>query len=237
MFRSDIRDQGFDGTNNMISSFKSKILIVDDHAVLRQGMRRLIEDEPDLTVCGEAGDGPAALALLSSAKPDAAVVDLGLEGMGGIDLIKNMKMRMPKLLILVVSMYEESVYAERVLRAGARGYVMKKESAEKVVSALRRILSGKVYLSEKMADRMLDRLTEGPDMEAESPVARLSDRELEIFRLIGQGHKTGEIADELSLSVKTIETYREQIKQKLRLEDASELVRYAIEWVRDQGNS
>ncbi len=221
----------------MISSFKSKILIVDDHAVLRQGMRRLIEDEPDLTVCGEAGDGPAALALLSSAKPDAAVVDLGLEGMGGIDLIKNMKMRMPKLLILVVSMYEESVYAERVLRAGARGYVMKKESAEKVVSALRRILSGKVYLSEKMADRMLDRLTEGPDMEAESPVARLSDRELEIFRLIGQGHKTGEIADELSLSVKTIETYREQIKQKLRLEDASELVRYAIEWVRDQGNS
>lgn len=219
------------------TSAKTKILIVDDHAVLRRGMRRLIAEEPDLAVCGEASDGPEALKLLSSEEPDAAIVDLGLEGMGGLDLIKNMKYRRPGLLVLVVSMFEESAYAERALRAGARGYVMKKESAEKIVTALRRVLSGKVYLSERMSDRMLGRLAEGKPLEPGSPVDKLSDRELEIFRRIGQGHKTSEIADELSLSVKTVETYREQIKQKLLLENASELIRYAIEWVRSQGTA
>ncbi len=219
------------------TSPKTKILIVDDHAVLRRGMRRLIEEEPDLAVCGEASDGPEALKLLSSQEPNAAIVDLGLEGMGGLDLIKNMRNLRPNLLVLVVSMFEESAYAERALRAGARGYVMKKESAEKIVTALRRVLSGKVYLSERMSDRMLVRLAEGGPVEPGSPVDKLSDRELEIFRRIGQGHKTGEIADELSLSVKTVETYREQIKQKLLLENASELIRYAIEWVRSQGTA
>ena len=211
---------------------KIRVLIVDDHAIVRQGLRRLIEEERDLVVSGEAEDGPGALELLSAAKPDVALVDIGLQGMSGIDLIKNLKARLPKLPILAISMYDESVYAERVLRAGAKGYIMKKESAEKVVAGIRRVLSGKLFLSDAIAEKILNKIAESPSEGGGSPVDALSDRELEVFQLIGKGYKTSRIAEELNLSVKTVESYREQIKNKLDLEHASDLAQYAVEWSR-----
>ncbi len=215
---------------------RTKTLLVDDHSIVRQGLRRLLESEPDFEVCGEAPDGPAALTLASIHKPDIAVVDIGLEGMNGLDLIKNLKERRPGILILVVSMYDEQIYAERALRAGAKGYLMKKESAEKIVGALRKIREGKLFLSEAVKEKILDRVGGSPLKGEKNPVDRLSDRELEVFQLIGRGFKTGEVAGKLNLGIKTVESYREQIKIKLALESASELVRYAIGWVHNSSS-
>jgi DNA-binding NarL/FixJ family response regulator len=209
---------------------KSEILIVDDHAVVRQGLRRLIETEPTFEVCAEATNGAEALALLKKIKPNIVIVDLGLEGMSGLELIKNIQLRTPKLPILVISMYDEAIYAERILKAGAKGYLMKKESAEKVIPAIRHVLSGKVYVSDKIAEKILSNLGKIQSDSSASPVAILSDRELEVFQLIGQGFKSSQIADKLNLSVKTVESYREQIKIKLKLENASALSQYAIQW-------
>ena len=180
---------------------KVKIIVVEDHAMVRQGLVRLIQEESDFNVCGEAADGQEALKLISETKPDMAIIDLGLQEMGGLELIKNIKIRQPKLLILVVSMHDESVFAERVLRAGAKGYIMKKESAEKVVGAIRRVLSGKTYLSEKMSEKILDNLSDSKTSESGSPIDVLSDRELEVFQLIGKGLKSPEIAEALHLVV------------------------------------
>lgn len=213
---------------------KKKIFLVDDHDVARMGLRRLIESETDLTVCGEAGDGVDALKALPKAAPDALVADLSMPEMGGLDLIKAVKQKWPKLPILIISMHDESVYAERVFAAGARGYLMKKESAAKVIPALREVLSGKRYMSDKIREKLLDRLAEGGKAGERSPVETLSDRELEIFERLGDGLKTGAIAEELHLSVKTVESYREQIKVKLQIDNAAELVRYAVEWSRGQ---
>jgi len=213
-------------------SRKLRVFLVDDHAVLRSGMKRLIEMEKDFEVCGEASDAVEAARLLPPAKPDIALIDLGLKGTSGLDLIKQLKQRLPKLPILVMSMFEESLYAERVLRAGARGYIMKQESGDQVIIALRRVAGGKTYLSGPMAERMLDKLST-PET-ALSPTDVLSDRELEVFQLLGKGLKPAAVAHELNLSVKTIETYREQIKAKLKLESAAELVQYAISWARDK---
>lgn len=210
---------------------KTKILIVDDHAIVRQGLHRLIETEPDFTVCAEAEDGPKALDLIAKTKPHIAIIDIGLQGMSGLDLIKNIKIRSPKLPILVVSMFDELVYAERVLRAGAKGYLMKKESAEKVIIAIRKILSGKLYLSEAISEKMLSKMADAGSTVPASVIDILSDRELEVFQLIGRGYKTSQIASELNLGVKTVESYRDQIKNKLKLEHSSELTQYAIQWV------
>lgn len=208
---------------------KRKVFLVDDHAIVRQGLRRLIETESDLTVCGEAGDGIEALKAVPAAKPDILVADIGLPEMNGLELIKAMKQKFSKVPVLVISMQDEAIYAERCFKAGARGYLMKKESAEKVIGALRQVLAGKRYMSPAMTEKLLDRLSEGEDVDS-SPVDSLSDRELEIFELIGQGLKAGEIADKLHLSVKTVESYREQIKIKLKLNSASDLAQYAIQW-------
>jgi DNA-binding NarL/FixJ family response regulator len=172
-----------------------------------------------------------ALDLIPKLKPDIAVIDLGLQGMNGLDLIKNLKQRCPNLPILVMSMYDESVYAERVLRAGAKGYIMKQESIEKVMGAMERILSGKIYLSDKMSESMLHVVFQGKAGAGRSPGEVLSDRELDVFKLLGKGFKNNQIAEELNLSIKTVESYREQIKQKLNLKGASDLIPFAIEWV------
>ncbi len=214
---------------------KKKIFLVDDHDVARMGLARLIESEKDLAVCGEAGDGTDALKALPKAAPDALIADLSMPEMGGLELIKAVKQKWPKLPILVISMHDESVYAERVFAAGARGYLMKKESAAKVIPALREVLSGKRHMSEAMREKMLDRLADGDKPGEGSPVETLSDRELEVFELVGQGLKTGEVAEKLHLSVKTVESYREQIKVKLKISTASELTQYAVQWSRDQG--
>jgi DNA-binding NarL/FixJ family response regulator len=211
---------------------KWKVYLVDDHGVLRQGMRRLIELEDDFQVCGEAETSAQALKELPATKPDVALVDIGLKGVSGLDLIKALKQSLPKLLILVMSMFEESLYAKRALHAGAHGYIMKHEPADKVIAALRHVVTGHTYLSAVMSERMLRHLS-GPTPTV-SPVDALSDRELEIFRLLGQGLKPSEIASELHLSVKTVESYRDQLKTKLKLTDASELAQYAIAWARSQ---
>lgn len=211
----------------------AKVLVVDDHPVVRQGLALLINHEPDLAVCGEAATAAEALKAIADARPDVAIVDLSLKGASGLDLIKDIKVRHPGLPVLVLSMSDENVYAERALRAGARGYMMKEEATEKVLTALRRVLGGAVYLSDAMASRLLSQFVAGDAAGGGSPVDRLSDRELEVFRLIGQGLGTGEIARRLHLSPKTIETHRAHIKVKLGLDSGTDLLRQAIRFVED----
>jgi len=211
---------------------KARVFVVDDHPIVRQGLTELVGNEPDLEVCGEAEDGHAALAAITKSRPDIAVVDISLKGYNGIELIKDIKIQSPQVQVLVLSMHDESLYAERVLRAGARGYVTKEEAPQTVLMAIRRILSGDIYLSEKMSSKMISKIVEGERGVGVSPVERLSDRELQIFELIGQGMTTRQIAEELHLSVKTIESHRENIKRKLKLTSAIELLQHAIQWAR-----
>lgn len=209
---------------------KTKVLIVDDHPIIRQGLSELINAEPDLIVCGNAEDAPEALGKIKESKPDMVIVDISLKETSGMELIKDIKAQHSNLPVLVLSMHDESLYAERMLRAGAKGYVMKAEATDKVIVAIRKILSGQIYVSDKMAAKMVRKLVGGsPDMGV-SAIERLSDRELEVFHLIGKGYGTRQIAERLHLSIKTIETYREHIKEKLNLADASELLQYAIQW-------
>lgn len=215
---------------------RASILIVDDHPVVRNGLRMLIDDEPDLFVCGEAGDSDEAIRVLDAKKPDLVIVDLSLKGSSGLELIKRIKSRNSESKMLVSSMFDESLYAERVLNAGALGYVSKQEAMEKVIEAIRCVLSGRVYLSAAMSDRMLHRLARDHQATERSAVETLSDRELEVFEMIGRGRATGEIAGQLHLSVKTVETHREKIKAKLGLKTAAELYQHAVRWVLEQGN-
>ncbi len=214
---------------------KIKVLVVDDHAIVRQGLRALLEAEPDMTLCGEAEDAAAALELVEKTKPDIVVTDIGLQGMSGLDLIKNLKLRHPAIPILAISMHDESVYAERAIRSGAKGYLMKKESAQKVIDAMRRILSGKLYLSQAVSESILGQVAGLDNLSEGDLVQRLSDRELQVFQMIGNGQKSGEIAEVLNLGVKTVESYKEQIKIKLNLPTASALAQYAIEWTHSRG--
>ena len=207
------------------------VLIVDDHPIVRQGLAQLIDQEDDLHVCGQAEDAHEAMRAIRELSPDMVVVDISLKDTSGIELIKDIKVRCPDLPVLTLSMHDEGVYAERAMRAGARGYIMKQEATERVVTAIRRVLSGEVYVSEGMAAKMVSKLVAGPAQTGGSPVDRLSDRELEVFRLIGTGYGTREMAEKLHLSIKTIETYRAHIKDKLDLIDANELLRTAITWV------
>lgn len=212
----------------------TRILIVDDHPLLRKGVSQLINNEKDLVVVGEAEDAHKALTAIENTKPDVALIDISLGGTSGIELLKNIKVRFPKLQVLVLSMHDESVYAHRALRAGASGYIMKQEGTEKVLTALRKILNGEVYLSERLGTRMLNTLVGGRASLTSSPIEELSDRELEVFSLIGQGHGTRPIAEKLHLSVKTIESHRAHIKEKLNLQNATELVHHAIQWVQSE---
>lgn len=209
---------------------KHRVLLVDDHPIVRQGLGLLIDREGDLEVCGEADGAHAGLHAINTLRPDIVVLDISLVGPDGLDVLKEIRMKSGSLPVLMLSMHDESIYAERALRAGANGYIMKQEATEKVLVAIRRILHGDVYLSERLTSAMLHRFA-GNDGDAKSsPILSLTDRELEIFRLIGEGHSTRRIADDLHLSVKTIETHQAHIKEKLALKNARELVQHAIEW-------
>jgi DNA-binding NarL/FixJ family response regulator len=210
-------------------SAKAKIFLVDDHPIVRQGLGLLINREADLVVCGEADGAPAALQGIASLQPDLMVIDISLDGPDGIELLKTIRVKDPILPVLNLSMHEESTYAERSLRAGANGYIMKQEATERVLVAIRRILDGKVYLSERLTNRMLEQFVHGAGTSKKDPLGTLSDRELEVYRLIGAGHGTRKIAEELHVSVKTVESYQAHIKEKLSLRNARELVQHAIE--------
>jgi DNA-binding NarL/FixJ family response regulator len=202
---------------------------VDDHPIVRQGLALFIEREPDLMVCGEAEDVTSALQAIRESTPDFVILDISLDGRDGLELLKTLRVRHPNLPVLVLSMHDESVYAERSLRAGANGYIMKQEAADKVITAIRQILGGDVYLSDRLTKRMLQQFVHG-SISPRDPLAKLSDRELEVFRLIGAGHGTRQIADELHVRAKTVESYQAHIKEKLALRNARELVQHAVEW-------
>ncbi len=206
------------------------ILIVDDHPIVRQGIQRLLEQEPDLRINAEAGSAAEALTALRSLKPDAAIIDISLPGTDGLELTKMMRAERPDLPILVLSMHDESLYAERVLRAGANGYLMKQEVAEKIIPAMRKVLSSEIYLSDRAGQRILRDVSGRAGRTDKPSIEKLSDRELEVLRRIGQGQGTRQIAEQLHLSVKTIETYRAHIKDKLNLKNATELIRFAVQW-------
>lgn len=210
---------------------KAAILLVDDHPVLRDGFAQLIDHQRDLRVCAQASNAAEAMSALEASRLDLAVVDISLPGMDGIELIKNIKARFPEVRILVLSMYEEKVYAERAFRAGAIGYVMKQAPTEHVLTAIHRALDGRLYFSAKMEDLLLEKLrTDSPRIET-SEVGLLTDRELEIFLLIGRGFTAREIAQSLHLSVKTVDAHRAHVRQKLGVESGAELMRRAVEWV------
>lgn len=209
---------------------KYRVLVVDDHPIVRQGLSLLINREPDLMVCGEAEDAKTAMRSLQAAKPDIMVVDISLNGPDGLDLLKDIRARYPELPVLILSMHDESIYAERALRAGAQGYIMKQEASEKVLVAVRRILSHEIYVSENIANRMLRRYIGSSNERRPSSIADLTDRELEVFRLIGEGNTTRQIAEQLHISIKTVESYQAHIKEKLSLRSARELVQHAIQW-------
>lgn len=208
---------------------RTRILVVDDHPIVRLGIRQMLAAEPDLDVCAEAESADAAKQLILDAHPDLAIIDLSLAEGTGLDLIRSLRESMPTMPVLVLSMHDEALFAERVLRAGARGYIMKREAITGLVRAIRQVLSGRIYVSEGMAQAVLERL--GHDGAApDNPLANLTDRELEVFDLIGRGQSTGAIAEQMGVSIKTIETYRSNIKTKLNLKDATDLIRFAATW-------
>ncbi|TVR53083.1 MAG: DNA-binding response regulator [Puniceicoccaceae bacterium] len=214
-----------------------RVFLVDDHPLVRQGLAQVVNSEEGLTVCGEAEDAREALKAVSTLKPDLVIVDISLRGNNGLDLIKNVKALEPDMPILVFSMHDECVYAQRALRAGARAYVMKQESAEKILLAIRRIMGGEIYVSNRVADQVLHQLVNGTTSSTDSsPVDRLTDRELEVIQFIGRGLSTREIAGRLNLSVKTIESHRAHVKEKLSLRSATELVQFAVQWVEQETN-
>jgi DNA-binding NarL/FixJ family response regulator len=210
---------------------KAKIVIVDDHPIVREGLADLINKEKDLVVCGQAEDASQAMKAIRALKPDMVTVDISLKGADGLELIKDIKIQYPDLAVLALSMHKESLYAERALRAGAKGYITKHEATKKVVMAIRKVLNGELYLSDKMTEKLVHKLVGGEPEAGASPVERLTDRELEVFSLFGQGYGTRQISEQLHLSVKTVETYRSRIKEKLNLTSASELLRHAFQWV------
>ncbi|HWA87136.1 MAG TPA: response regulator transcription factor [Opitutus sp.] len=213
---------------------KTRIYIVDDHPLMRMGLRVMISAEADMEVCGEAADSATATAEVMKLRPDLVVVDISLKGNSGIELIKNIKAFDPGIDVVVVSMYDESIYALRVLKAGARAYVMKQDVTTRVLDAIRRARNGQIYVSERVASQMLNRFVDGTDDgTGDSPVSSLSDRELEIVNLIGDGLPTREIASRLFLSIKTVETHRVHIKRKLNLANATQLVQFCVRWVEE----
>ena len=208
----------------------TRILIVDDHPIVRAGYSLLITRQPDLAICGEAETAGEALRLAREEEPDLAIIDLTLKGGSGLELCKQLAHAAPELRMLVISAHDEQLYADRALRCGARGFINKEEATTKLIEAIRTVLAGKVWLSSQMTDRLLARVGSGGSPSA-SPIESLSDRELEVFELIGQGHTTHEIAARLHLSPKTVESYRENLKRKLNLRNSTELTQHAVQWV------
>lgn len=213
----------------------AQILIVDDHPMVRDGLALRISQQPDMKVCGEASDVAEALRLVPQCRPDLAIIDISLKEGHGLDLIKQIRLLDERVKMLVSSMHDEALFAERVLRAGAMGFLNKQEAPEKVIAAIRAVLDGKMVFSSQMTERMLHRAVGRPLQAAQSPIEGLTDRELEIFELIGRGMTTRKIANQLGLSVHTIETHREKIKSKLKLKNSSELGRHALQWVLETG--
>ena len=212
----------------------TKILIVDDHPLVRTGFAQLIGDCPDLEVCGEAGDMAEALKQIDATSPDLAIIDFSLAGGSGLDLIEHIKSRGQDILMLVASMHDETLYAERVLAAGARGYINKQEAQDRIIQAIRQVLAGKVYLSQQMTERLLSGMVDNNSDRRD--IDTLSNRELQVFELIGRGVSTSQMAERLNLSTKTIETHQAHIKKKLGLGSAHELTQRAIRWVMDHGS-
>ena len=212
----------------------TRIYIVDDHPLVRHGLSQIVANEADMEICGEAEDSPAAIRGVGEANPDAIIVDISLKGANGLELIKNLKAIHEDIPILVFSMHDETIYAQRALRAGAKAYVMKKESPSKVVDAIRKIIQGEIYVSPSVADQVLHQIVNGLGNVSTSPVDRLTDRELEVVQLIGRGLSSREVAESLHLSVKTIESHRAHVKEKLGLRNATELVQFSVQWVDQQ---
>jgi DNA-binding NarL/FixJ family response regulator len=211
---------------------RARLFLVDDHPMIREHLHALIARETDLIVCGEAGDAPTALEQIPALRPDLVIMDITLKSSHGLELLKHLKTQLPALPVLVLSMHDESLYAERMLRAGAMGYITKQEATRNILSAIRKVLAGEVYVSERMSARMMRNLVGSPPGPARA-IDTLSDRELEVFQMIGQGLGTRRIAEELKVGVKTVESYRARLKEKLRLTDGDELLQHAIEWARN----
>ncbi|MBI4326187.1 MAG: response regulator transcription factor [Chloroflexi bacterium] len=216
---------------------RKRILIVDDHPIMRQGLAQLVNNEPDLAICGEAENAYQALEIIQDSPPDLALVDISLPGKNGLELIKDIQTLHPGLAVLVISMHDESLYAERVLRAGGRGYIMKQEGGEKLIQAIRQVLNGQIYVSERVSAKILEIFSGRRSEASTSPIERLTDREFEVFQLIGLGRGSREIAQHLHMSIKTVDAHRAHIKQKLSLKDGTALVRFAVRWVETQNVS
>jgi DNA-binding NarL/FixJ family response regulator len=214
---------------NATNKTKRTVLLVDDHPLVREWLSNLINQQSDLVVCGEAADKAQAITLIASTRPEIAIVDISLEEGSGIELIKDIKATSPAVVVLVLSMHDESLYAERALRAGARGYVMKREVTGNVLQAIRCVLEGKLYLSEKIAAALAEKWVEGRPAVV-SPVETLSDRELEVFQCLGSGYSTRQTAERLNVSIKTVQAFCARIKEKLNLANANELLREAVRW-------
>jgi DNA-binding NarL/FixJ family response regulator len=212
-------------------SVRKKILVVDDHAVLREGLVAQINREPGLVVCGEAEDARQALAAVEKLEPDLVLADITLPGRNGLELIRDLRALRPGLPVLVLSMHDASLFAERVLRAGGRGYISKQRSGQRLIAAIRHVLNGQIYLSDEISTRLLDSLSGKHPARSVSPIEQLTDRELEVFNLIGQAKETKEISRRLGMSAKTVEAHRANIKRKLKLKSGPELTRHAVLWV------
>jgi DNA-binding NarL/FixJ family response regulator len=222
-------------THSATEVTRKRILLVDDHPIFRHGLEDLLQKQVDLTICGHADSAPEALTEMRRLNPDLAIVDVSINGTNGIELVKQMKAESPNLPILVLSVHDESIYALRALKAGALGYVMKAEALHQVINAVRRVLEGHIFVSPRFGEKLIFKAVHGGESgTAGSPVDLLSDRELEVLVMLGRGHNTKSIANELHLSVKTIETHRAHIKEKLGFADASEMVRFAVDWVTHQ---
>ncbi|MGA1980375.1 MAG: response regulator transcription factor [Sedimentisphaerales bacterium] len=219
---------------NKTNENKTQVLIVDDHPVIRDGLATIINHERDMNVCGQADDAHQALKAVTELKPDVVIADISLKSSDGIELTKSIKARYPRLPVIVFSVHDESIYAERALRAGAHAYMMKDVVSENIVKAIRTVLNGEIFISEKISKKFLHKIAGDKAGTTKTLIEGLSDRELEIFRLIGEGYKPSQIAKQLHLSIKTIETYRARIKEKLNLADAAELLRYSIKWAKSQ---
>ncbi|MCX5634009.1 MAG: response regulator transcription factor [Phycisphaerae bacterium] len=213
---------------------KTQVLIVDDHPVIRDGLVTIINHERDLNVCGQAEDAYIALKAVAELKPDIVVTDISLKSSDGIELTKNIKARHPALPVIILSVHDESLYAERALLAGAKAYLMKDEVSENIIKAIRTVLNGEIYVSDTISKKFLHKIAGDKAGTAKTPIESLSDREFEIFRLIGEGLKASQMAKQLHLSIKTIETYRARIKEKLNLANAAELLQYSIKWAKNQ---
>lgn len=223
-----------DGHAAFVPAVKRRILLVDDHPMTREGLAANINRQPDMEVCGEASSPPEAFAALAARKPDLMVTDMTMPGRSGIEFLKDVHAMMPELPMIVLSMHDELLYAERALRAGARGYLMKDAGSAKVLEVIRLVLSGQSYVSPRMSARLLDAMTGRRPRGSCSPIEKLSDREFEVFRLLGSGKSTKEVAKALHLSPKTVDVHRARIKEKLQLKDATSLLHHAVRWVETQ---